>query len=80
MEDNMRQKPMLVAVAIIAAPLLVGEASAASAPDVGWAKSQAAAGSIVAHTGYCGRWSWRCSKRWGWRSPRFARCMRRHGC
>lgn len=29
---------------------------------------------------YCMRWTERCDRRWGLGSPRFARCMWRHGC
>ncbi|HET6321991.1 MAG TPA: glycosyl hydrolase family 5 [Hyphomicrobium sp.] len=28
----------------------------------------------------CMRWTNRCDRRWGVGSPRFARCMWRHGC
>jgi hypothetical protein len=80
-EDNMRRTLLLAAATLLAGPLLVGQASAASAPDVGWAKSKAATEAVVDKAAYrCGRWSWRCSKRWGWGSPRYARCMWRHGC
>lgn len=76
----MRRTALIAAAAILGAPLAISQASATAAPDPGWAKSQAAAGSVVEHTGYCGRWNWRCSKRWGWGSPRYYRCLRRHGC
>jgi hypothetical protein len=29
---------------------------------------------------YCMAWSVRCDRRWGVGSPRFFRCMWRHGC
>lgn len=74
------RRTALIAVAACAAPLAIAPASAASAPDVGWAKSKAADASVVEHTGYCGRWSWRCSKRWGWGTRRYYRCLWRHGC
>ncbi len=34
----------------------------------------------VAVNPYCMRWTARCDRRWGIGSPRFARCMWRHGC
>ncbi|KAB2939723.1 MAG: hypothetical protein K8F92_05500 [Hyphomicrobium sp.] len=76
----MRRTLLLAAATMLAAPLTFGQASAASAPDVGWAKSKAAATSVVEHTGYCGRWSWRCAKRWGWGTRKYYRCLWRHGC
>jgi len=77
----MRHTLLLAAVTMLAAPLVIGQAIAASAPDVAWAKSKAASDSVVDKAGYrCGRWNWRCAKRWGWGSPRVARCMWRHGC
>ena len=36
----MRRTLLLAAATMLAAPLLVGQASAASAPDIGWAKSK----------------------------------------
>lgn len=29
---------------------------------------------------YCRNWRWRCAKRWGWHTPRYRQCLRRHGC
>jgi hypothetical protein len=40
-EDNMRHTLLLAAVTMLAAPLVIGHATAASAPDVAWAKSKA---------------------------------------
>lgn len=31
-------------------------------------------------SGYCRNWRWRCADRWGWHTPRFRQCLRRHGC
>ena len=77
----MRHTLLLGAATMLAAPLVIGQATAASAPDVSWAKATASASSVVDKAGYrCGRWNWRCAKRWGWGSPRYARCMWRHGC
>jgi hypothetical protein len=81
MEDHMRLTLLLAATMTLTASLGIGPAAAATAPDVGWAKSQALAGSVVDQAAYhCGRWNWRCSKRWGFGSPRYARCMWRLGC
>jgi hypothetical protein len=81
-EDNMRRTFLLATALMLASPLASGQASAASAPNVAWAKSKAIAGSVVDQAGYrhCARWNWRCSKRWGYGSPRYARCLWRHGC
>jgi hypothetical protein len=77
----MRHALLLAAASMLAAPLVIGQATAASAPDVAWPKAKASAGSVVDKAGYrCGRWNWRCAKRWVWGSPRYARCMWRHGC
>jgi len=46
-EDNMRHSLLLAAVTMLAAPLVIGQAIAASAPDVAWAKSKAASDSVV---------------------------------
>jgi hypothetical protein len=29
---------------------------------------------------HCRYWRHECAARWGWRSPRFFRCLARHGC
>ena len=29
---------------------------------------------------HCRYWRHECANRWGWRTPRFFRCMGRHGC
>lgn len=29
---------------------------------------------------YCRRWRVRCANRYGWHTPRFRRCLRRHAC
>ena len=30
--------------------------------------------------GYCARWRSECADRWGWHTPRYRWCLRRHGC
>ena len=34
--------------------------------------------------GFCWRhphnWRWHCADRWGWHTPRYRQCLRRHGC
>jgi hypothetical protein len=29
---------------------------------------------------HCRYWRHECANRWGWRTPRFFRCLARHGC
>jgi len=29
---------------------------------------------------HCRNWRWRCANRWGWHTPRYRQCLRRHGC
>jgi hypothetical protein len=29
---------------------------------------------------YCRNWRGECAERWGWHTPRYRRCLRRHGC
>ena len=29
---------------------------------------------------YCRDWRSRCADRWGWHTPRYRQCLRRHGC
>ena len=29
---------------------------------------------------HCRNWRWRCADRWGWHTPRYRQCLRRHGC
>lgn len=67
---------------MIAAPLMTASASAgAGVPEMSWAKSAAAGGSIVDKAGYrCWKWSNKCAYRWGPGSPRYYRCLWRHGC
>ncbi len=35
---------------------------------------------IPVQFGRCRAWRLECAERWGWRTPRFFRCMARHGC
>lgn len=32
------------------------------------------------HRSYCRDWRSRCANRWGWHTPRYRGCLRRHGC
>jgi hypothetical protein len=73
---------LLGAAVALAGGLMIGQASAAGAgaPQVNLAKAAAAAGSVVEKASYrCWRWRKKCAWRWG-DTPRFHRCMWRHGC
>lgn len=79
----MRRTLVLAAAALMLSGPVVTQALAASAPPPPstWAGANAADGSIVHKAGwYCRRWRHRCARRWDWGTPRFNRCMWRHGC
>jgi hypothetical protein len=79
----MRRTLLLGAALLLASPLLVGPASAATAgvPHMKWAQSSASDGSIVEKASwYCRKWRHKCTRRWDWGTPRFYRCMWRHDC
>ena len=81
----MRRMLLLVAALLLTSPLLAlpSQAAGTALPQTKWAQSAAAEGSIVAKVGWrrrCRRWNAKCSYRWGWRTSRFWRCMRRHKC
>jgi hypothetical protein len=77
----MRRILLLGAALMLTSPLLVGQASAASAPSMNWAKAAAANDAVVEKAGYrCHRWKRKCAWRWGWGTRRYARCLWRHGC
>ena len=79
----MRRTLLLGAALMLAGPPMIASASAGGAgvPQMGWAKSAAVGGSIVDKAGYhCWKWSNKCALRWGPGSPRFYRCLWRHGC
>jgi hypothetical protein len=83
MEEIMRRTLVLGAALLLVGPLLVGQAAAAgtAAPQMKWAQSAASEGSLVAEAGwYCRKWRHKCTKRWGWKSGRYYRCLHRHGC
>ena len=68
------------AVAMAAAFAPLGATAAPAMPqskilDVG-------TGSLVEKVQYgrCRDWRHECARRWGWRTPRFFRCLERHGC
>ena len=68
----------VVAMAAAFAPL--GASAAPAMPqskilDVG-------TGSLIekVQDGRCRHWRHECAQRWGWRTPRYFRCLERHGC
>jgi hypothetical protein len=82
MEDAMFTKLTLAAgvVAMAAAFAPLGASAAPAMPqskilDVG-------TGSLVEKVQYgrCRHWRHECAQRWGWRTPRYFRCLERHGC
>jgi hypothetical protein len=83
MEDSMRRFLLLGAALALASPLMLGQASAAgtAAPQMKWAQSVASDGSIVEKAGWhCRKWRRKCTRRWGWKSRRYYRCLWRHDC
>ena len=69
-----------IALVLVAAAgaLSVGEAVAA---DFGPPPPPPPAPIVYAPVNYhCMRWTAKCDRRWGFGSPRFYRCMWRHGC
>ena len=61
-------------------------AAGTAAPQMKWAHTAATDGAIVEKAGYrnykrwCGKWTRKCTRRWGWGTKRYGRCMWRHGC
>ena len=78
----MRRILLLGAALMLASPLLVGQASAATAvPHMKWAQSAASDGAIVEKASYrCRKWRHKCAWRWGFGTKRYYRCLWRHGC
>ncbi len=80
----MRRTILLAAAVVLASPLMLGEASAAGTglPQMKSALTASATGSVVEQAGWrhCSRWTRKCSKRWGFGTMRFQRCMWRHHC
>jgi hypothetical protein len=77
----------MIAKLVLATGLLVAALAPTGASAATLQQSQlpgviAADGSLVqqAQYGYCRAWHRECAARWGWRSPQFFRCLRRHGC
>ena len=76
----MRQTLLLGVALSLAIPSL---AAGTGLPHMKWAQSAAGKGAIVEEAGWrrrCRRWNKKCSWRWGWRTGRYWRCMRNHGC
>lgn len=63
----------------VAAACLLSTASAIAA-DFGPPPPPPPAEPVYVVNPYCMRWSVRCDRRWGVGSPRYFRCMWRHGC
>ena len=81
----MRRTLPLFAALLLMSPLLATSSQSAGAapPQMKWDQSTATNGSIVEKTGWgrrCWRWNKKCGWRWGWRTRRYWRCMRNHGC
>ena len=80
----MRQTVQLAVVAAFATgSLMIGTAAAASigGPQITSLKSAAVQGSLIEKARYrCWRWREKCIWRWGVDTPRFNRCLVRHGC
>lgn len=79
----MRRAFLLAVVGALAGGLMIGQAAAlgAGGPQTNSVKSAAALGSLVEKASYrCWRWRQKCAWRWGVGTPRFGRCLLRHGC
>lgn len=80
----MRQTLLLAAVAAFATGgLMIGPAVAVSigGPQITSLKSAAIQRSLIEKASYrCWRWREKCAWRWGVDTPRFTRCLVRHGC
>jgi hypothetical protein len=62
---------------------LGGAVSAATiTPQTSLLGAPATEGSLLqkAQWGHCGYWRRECARRWGWRTPGYWRCLRRHDC
>lgn len=77
----MRQFMLLATVAALAGwGLMTNEAAAIGAGGASQPRP-AAASSLVEKVSYrCWRWRNKCEWRWGYDTPRFRKCMWRHGC
>ena len=71
----------VVAMAAVFAP--IGATAAPAMPQTQvvdartaarWCRRRSTAAATAAY------WRHECANRWGWRTPRFFRCMGRHGC
>ncbi len=80
----MRQTVLLAVVAACATgTLMIGPAAAVSigGPPIASLKTAASQGSLIERASYrCWRWREKCAWRWGVDTPRFNRCLVRHGC
>ena len=79
----MRKTILLGAALILASPLVVSQALSAGTalPQATAGQTTASEGSIVHKASRrCRRWRNKCAYRWGWRTGRFYRCLRRHYC
>ncbi|MET0192004.1 MAG: glycosyl hydrolase family 5 [Hyphomicrobiaceae bacterium] len=79
----MNGKHWLVAGALVLGAALAPHAtSAATLSPQSTLRTTDAHESLVQKTQYryCRRWRHECAERWGWRTPRYFRCLARHGC
>ncbi len=79
----MRKTIILGAALILASPLVVSQAMSAgmTLPQATAGQTTAGGASIVHKASRrCWRWRNKCGYRWGWRTGRFYRCLRRHSC
>jgi hypothetical protein len=69
---------------ILAAATIAPVGASAMAPQSPVPAINGAEGTLLhkAQWGYgrCRAWRHECAARWGWRSPRYFRCVARHGC
>lgn len=75
---------LTLSAGLLALSMMAGTqtAAAASAPQTMLGTLQAGEPMVqkTQYWSYCRRWRHECADRWGWRTPRYFRCMGRHGC
>ena len=73
------------AAPLSAAPLasvsqqVADQASGGAVQKVHYRRGHCSRGHVRPHR-HCRNWRWRCANRWGWHTPLYRQCLRRHGC
>jgi hypothetical protein len=83
MEDGKMFTKLTLAAGVVAMAAVLAPMGATAAPAMPQTKIvDVDGGSLLqkAQYGRCRYWRRECADRWGWRTPRFFRCLARHGC